>query len=71
MRGSRTQLLVGRGGLTCCTATSVPPRRTSPRPLNAEEGGVPADPPEEREVFAPGYHPEELKEIANRLLRVA
>src|SRR5258708_5893205 len=31
-----------------------------------EEGGVPADPAEEREVFAPGYHPEELKEIAER-----
>jgi Mn-containing catalase len=33
-----------------------------------EEDGGPADPPEERAVFAPGYHPEELKEIADRLL---
>jgi Mn-containing catalase len=33
-----------------------------------EESGGPADPPEERAVFAPGYHPEELKEIAERLL---
>jgi Mn-containing catalase len=36
-----------------------------------EEGGQPADPAEEREVFAPGYHPEELKEIADQLLRAA
>jgi Mn-containing catalase len=34
-----------------------------------EEDGGPADPAEERAVFAPGYHPEELKEIADRLLR--
>jgi hypothetical protein len=33
-----------------------------------EEDGGPADPPEERAVFAPGYHPGELKEIAERLL---
>ena len=33
-----------------------------------EEDGGPADPPEQRAVFAPGYHPEELKEIADRLL---
>jgi Mn-containing catalase len=32
------------------------------------EGGGPADPPEERAVFAPGYAPEELKEIADKLL---
>lgn len=36
-----------------------------------EEDGGPANPPEERAVFAPGYHPEELKEIAERLLRRA
>jgi Mn-containing catalase len=33
-----------------------------------EEDGGPADPPEQRAVFAPGYHPEELKEIADRLM---
>jgi Mn-containing catalase len=42
-------------------------------PLEVEDGpppeaGGPADPPEERAVFAPGYAPEELKEIADRLL---
>lgn len=36
-----------------------------------EEDGGPADPPEERAVFAPGYHPEELAEIAARLLQRA
>ncbi len=36
-----------------------------------EDDGGPADPPEERAVFAPGYHPEELKEIAERLLQRA
>jgi Mn-containing catalase len=34
-----------------------------------EEQGGPADPPEEPAVFAPGYHPEELKEMADQLLR--
>lgn len=34
-----------------------------------EEQGGPANPPEERAVFAPGYHPEELKEMADRLMR--
>lgn len=33
------------------------------------EGGQPADPPEEPNVYAPGYHPGELAEIAQRLLR--
>ena len=33
-----------------------------------EEDSSPADPPEERAVFSPGYHPEELKEIADRLM---
>jgi Mn-containing catalase len=33
-----------------------------------EEDGGPADPPAEPGVFSPGYHPEELKEIADRLL---
>ena len=28
-----------------------------------------ADPPAEPAVFSPGYHPEELKEIADRLLK--
>jgi Mn-containing catalase len=36
-----------------------------------EEDGGPADPPEERGVFAPGYRPEELKEIADRLMAQA
>jgi Mn-containing catalase len=36
-----------------------------------EEDGGPANPPEERAVFAPGYHPEELKEIADRLMQHA
>lgn len=36
-----------------------------------EEDGGPADPPEERAVFAPGYLPEELQEIAERLLQRA
>jgi Mn-containing catalase len=36
-----------------------------------EEDGGPADPPQEQAVFAPGYHPEELKEIADRLLKNA
>jgi hypothetical protein len=30
-----------------------------------------ADPQEEPAVFAPGYHPDELKEIADRLLQHA
>jgi Mn-containing catalase len=34
-----------------------------------EESGGPADPPEEPAVFSPGYHPEELKEMADRLIR--
>jgi Mn-containing catalase len=33
-----------------------------------EEAGGPADPPEEKAVFAPGYSPEDLKEIADKLL---
>jgi hypothetical protein len=33
-----------------------------------EEGGKMADPPEEQAVFAPGYSPEDLKEIADKLL---
>ena len=36
-----------------------------------EEDGGPADPPQEGAVFSPGYHPEELKEIADRLLKGA
>jgi Mn-containing catalase len=45
-------------------------------PLEVQDGlpehaGGPADPPEDRAVFAPGYHPEELKEIADRLLQRA
>jgi Mn-containing catalase len=36
-----------------------------------EHAGGQADPPEERAVFAPGYHPEELKEIADRLMKRA
>ena len=34
-----------------------------------EHAGGPADPPEEAAVFAPGYHTEDLKEIAERLLQ--
>ena len=34
-----------------------------------EEAGGPADPAEERAVFAPGYDPEELKEMAEKLLQ--
>ena len=33
-----------------------------------EEDGGPADPPEEKAVFSPGYAPEELAEIAQKLL---
>jgi Mn-containing catalase len=39
--------------------------------LPEEEAGRMADPQEEPAVFAPGVHPEELKEIADRLLRAA
>lgn len=36
-----------------------------------EHAGGPANPPEEPAVFAPGYSPEELREIANWLLKKA
>jgi Mn-containing catalase len=36
-----------------------------------EEHGGPADPPEQTAVFSPGFHPEELKEIAERMLQHA
>lgn len=35
------------------------------------EAGGPADPPEDAAAFSPGYHPEDLKEIADRLMRGA
>jgi Mn-containing catalase len=34
-----------------------------------DDAGGPANPPEEPAVFAPGYHPEELEEIASRLVQ--
>ncbi|WDT93174.1 manganese catalase family protein [Thermoleophilum album] len=35
------------------------------------QGGGPADPPEEPAVFSPGLHPEELRQIAERLVKNA
>ena len=34
-----------------------------------DEGGEMADPPAETTAFAPAYHPEEIKEIADKLLK--
>jgi Mn-containing catalase len=39
--------------------------------LPEEQAGRMADPPEEPTISAPGFHPEELKEIAEKLLQHA